>query len=747
MQKGISCFLSMLLIFLLAAPAQTTRAEEQSMVIQKNNAYVEGEVLVTLASPEQTGLAKEGTASFDENITIENTWDFGEAKSIADTPAEEKKFQDKTLYVSEIHSDSYTTEELVDELKSRKNVLSVEPNYYRYKMDAGSDTYVNQQWYLDGEGAYHEPSPGIHYKDMTSPDRQEETVVAVVDTGIDYTHEDLADHMWINPYPSSLAGTYGYDYGDHDSDPMDEDEDGHGTHCAGIISAVSDNQTGIRGISNARLMALKVFNSAGEASDSSIVGAFNYIYQAQSLGVNIAAINCSWGGGGATSASLRSLIEKIGEKGGLFIFSAGNYSTNRDSAPGKLSCPYDLDSNYVVTVGASDGNDKKAYFSDYGKNTVDLFAPGERIFSTVNSGVFYPFLYPEEKRKQLCEFFTSLDTADTMLYTGPEVGRDKRNISYLWKKYSDNDYYGDPASGSLCIFISSFRNTGTVELYLDVTELNLNASNRYYMSYDLGTMEDGTLSWDHYMATSTSGNFVTYEGRTYLQLVRLSGNFRSVSALYLDNLGISRANVEPSALGKYNTLSGTSMAAPQVSAAVALLASAYDSDKADQRRNKLLSCVRKTENLSSYCITGGILDLSKIQTPPQTLPEETPQNTTTSNGNTSANNTTTENTPETVPLQKTTTKTFVTKIKLNKKKATLRYGKKLKLKATVTPKNASNKKITWYVSNKKYATVTQKGVVRATKKGIGHTVKVYVKAKDQSGKKAYCKIQLVKRKK
>ena len=77
---------------------------------------------------------------------------------------------------------------------------------------------------------------------------------------------------------------------------------------------------------------------------------------------------------------------------------------------------------------------------------------------------------------------------------------------------------------------------------------------------------------------------------------------------------------------------------------------------------------------------------------------------------------------------------------------TLRYKKKLKLKASVKPKKASNKKVKWYVSNKKYASVTQKGVVKAKKKGIGHTVKVYAKAKDGSGKKAYCKVKIRKKK-
>lgn len=165
-----------------------------------------------------------------------------------------------------------------------------------------------------------------------------------------------------NPYDQlELPGTYGYDFGDYDSDPMDEDEDGHGTHCAGVISAVSDNNKGICGISNAKLMALKVFNSAGTSYDSAIIAAFNYIYKAQTLGANIAAINCSWGGGGSSSTSMKTLINQIGQNGSLFLFAAGNDGEDHNNAISD-GCPYDLDSPYVVTVGASTQTDKKHLF-------------------------------------------------------------------------------------------------------------------------------------------------------------------------------------------------------------------------------------------------------------------------------------------------------------------------------------------------------------------------------------------------
>ena len=170
-----------------------------------------------------------------------------------------------------------------------------------------------------------------------------------------------------------------------------------------------------------------------------------------------------------------------------------------------------------------------------------------------------------------------------------------------------------------------------------------------------------------------------------------------------------------------------------MSAVTALLAAIYTGDNAGERRNRLLNSTRTITNLSSYCVTGGILDLGKISTASTTYASGFVQDSTPAG-------TITQNTSS-------TTKILVTKVKLNKKKATLRYGKKLKLKATVTPKNATNKKVKWSVSNTKCAKVTQKGVVQVKKKGIGHTVKVYAKAKDKSGKKAYCKVKLKKKKK
>lgn len=333
-------------------------------------------------------------------------------------------------------------------------------------------------------------------------------------------------------------------------------------------------------------------------------------------------------------------------------------------------------------------------------------------------------------RSSRCSYFTSFDSNDAVLYHPSEIGKLDGSILYNEKSYSTEDSHNQAGSGSYCISIDAARSSATLALYMDIDDMNL-ADGTYQVSYDMGIEENGEISWSHY---SSKLYFIKQNNTIYAEIVSLTGNFTSVHKIYFDNIGISKANPTNALYIKYNSMSGTSMAAPQVSAATALLAAAYPNDSAVQRRNRLLNCVREVSGLSSYCMTGGILDLSKISSASSGLPACLQTTTKTNTTATAAQGTSST---------KKTTK-LVTKITLNKKKAKLRYKKKLKLKATVKPKNATNKKVKWYVSNKKYAKVTQKGVVRAKKKGIGHTVKVYAKAKDKSQKKAYCKVRIYK---
>lgn len=677
-------------------PAPSLAAEKT------DTAKASGQVIVTIASPEKTTLAKKGETTFDSHVEVEKAWDFGDAKILGET-AEQKEFlEDKTMYVSKVTSDEYSTSELIEKLDKHAYVVSVEPDYYQYKMALPNDAYVGSQWYL---GNTVSTAKGINYTNYTQK-AAKTPVVAVVDTGIDYTHEDLKDRMWVNTY-SSLKGKYGYDFGDYDNDPMDEDKEGHGTHCAGSIGAMRNNSTGIAGIaSNVKLMALKVFNYEDKMSNSSIIAAFNYIYKAQKLGVPVKAVNCSWGGG-TSSSTMETLINKIGAKGALFIFAAGNEAIDHNSD--KTTCPYDMKSNYIVTVGASDTKDMPATFSDYGASTVDLFAPGTMILSTASNNTFYPSPYTAAQKQTHCSYFNDASLAPTNLYTPADF--DVSSGTYLTYNlsHSTEDAYAKSGNGSYRLDITSIRKNGaTLALLMDVTDLNLNSSEFYYLSYDLGNYKNGQIQWDPYETTATSSHFAERDGRKYMMLLTLSGSFDNISSVFIDNIAISTASPYLDSFLKYRTTSGTSMAAPIVTGAVAVLANMFPSDTAAQRKERLLSSVRTSTHFVGKCRTKGILDMSKFATSKVT------------------------------PIYK------VTKVTLNKKKAKLKVKKKLKLKATVKPTNATNKKVKWYSSNKKYATVTQKGVVKAKKKGIGKTVKIYAKATDGSGKKSYCKVKIKK---
>lgn len=220
-------------------------------------------------------------------------------------------------------------------------------------------------------------------------------LVAVQDTGIDYTHEDLKAAMWVNPneIPDNglddddngwIDDVYGADFANDDGDPMDDH--GHGTHVAGIIGARGNNNKGIVGtVWYAKIMALKFLDSTGNGFTSDAIQSFDYllgIMDANAL--NKAIINASWGGGGYSQA-LYDAIKNAGTKGVLFIAAAGNNGRNTDFVP---HYPSSYNLNYIISVGASTNSDNPAWFSNYGPGSVDVFAPGEAIRSTLPSNTY-----------------------------------------------------------------------------------------------------------------------------------------------------------------------------------------------------------------------------------------------------------------------------------------------------------------------------------------------------------------------
>ena len=217
------------------------------------------------------------------------------------------------------------------------------------------------------------------------------TVVAVLDTGIDFNHPDLAGAIFRNT--GEIAGNgidddgngfaddvSGYDFLNKDSDPSDDNF--HGSHVSGTIAAVV-NGSGMQGVAyGAKILPLKFLGADGSGWNSDAIRAVNYVTLLKQRGVNITAINASFGSGGAFDQVMYDAIKAAGDQGVIFVAAAGNSSLDLDQVK-VYPASYDLLS--IVTVAATSTDDSKASFSNYG-TAVDIAAPGVNIQSTVPGG-------------------------------------------------------------------------------------------------------------------------------------------------------------------------------------------------------------------------------------------------------------------------------------------------------------------------------------------------------------------------
>jgi subtilisin family serine protease len=281
-----------------------------------------------------------------------------------------------------------------------KTVAAVEPNHLRHLAASStlessaaaatpvpSDPRFNSQWNLRKIAA-------TNAWDITTGST--DIVVAVIGSGVDYQHEDLAANIWRNPGETGLDengnnkatngiddddngyvdDVYGIDPANQDADPMDDV--GHETACAGIIGAVGNNDKGLVGVNwHVQLMALKAGTAKG-LLDSEIIECFEYVILMKNRGVNVRVINNSYGGG-ANAQPIKDAIDAAGNLDILNIFSAMNAGKNNDSSPDFPSC---FDSPSILSVAATDSSDLLWAYSNYGRKSVDLAAPGVSITST-----------------------------------------------------------------------------------------------------------------------------------------------------------------------------------------------------------------------------------------------------------------------------------------------------------------------------------------------------------------------------
>ena len=276
-----------------------------------------------------------------------------------------------------------------------------------------NDPYLGQQWHLDNTGQLipeGEGTPGADIKALSAWNIQSDcsnTVVAVIDDGIDFSHPDLKNNAW-----TDTDGSHGYDFGDYDEDVSPDygydSEAGHGTEVSGVIGAEGNNSLGISGVCwHVKLMALKVYpetydkdykhdKTAALTNLSHAVGsAMDYIIQKKAAGANVKVVNISLGDFDKTScdAFVHSEMSKLRDNGILVVLAAGNDNqTNLDTYPQYPACYTDLDN--VIVAGSTDNDDNLSDFSNIGESTVQIAAPGEKILTT-NIDQRYAFTWNE----------------------------------------------------------------------------------------------------------------------------------------------------------------------------------------------------------------------------------------------------------------------------------------------------------------------------------------------------------------
>ncbi len=268
----------------------------------------------------------------------------------------------------------------IKELEKRKEILSAEPCYFVETMAIPNDSRISEQWGLSNANVY---------QSWDISQNANQVIVGVLDTGIDASHSDLTNNIYRESNHNLETTlhrdfTTGVESGTEILEPIDSN--GHGTHVAGIIGACGNNNMGISGVCwNVKLVSLKVLNSEGEGDIAWIVNAINY-----AASNNIPILNCSLGSP-IRSAALENAIESYQ---GLLVCAAGNSNQNIDNTP-LYPAAYNFDN--IISVGAIDSNNSRSDWdsfknlwglfgssaSNYGATSVDIYAPGTDILSTI----------------------------------------------------------------------------------------------------------------------------------------------------------------------------------------------------------------------------------------------------------------------------------------------------------------------------------------------------------------------------
>ena len=554
--------------------------------------YVEGEVLVTF---------KNGVAPETAKAALGR-------KSLGLTQKFERLSQRRQRVAGMVREKKRTTKQLIEDLKEDPTVETVEPNYLRHVSAVStSDPDFSKLWGLQNTGQTLNGATGTSGADTNftaawamARSSSAEVVVAVVDTGVDITHPDLAANIWTNTRETAgnsidddgnglVDDVHGYDFASGSATMTDSGE--HGTHVAGTIAATGNNGIGIIGVQHkAKVLPLKVSTDGESLSTSAVLSALDYIVDLKERGVNIVAVNASYGGG-SSSTSERLAIEALRDAGIVLCAAAGNEGANNDSTP---SYPANYSTSNIISVAAVTQANQLASFSNYGATTVDIGAPGTNIYSAMPLSMV--------SQSNSVKIGSSTFSAASIEFSGTTSASGLSRPIYNCSLGRSGDF---PAAVSGNIALIQ-RGTNT---FAEKVTHAMTAGAVAVVIYDNTSSSITTNPW----TLGTTGSWIP--------AIRISqANGQSISALSLPQSATLTAWANSAAAYQY--LDGTSMATPHVTGAVAFAAMNFPAETMAQRISRILNNTTSVSALSGKTSRGGTLNLLKmIDTDSDSLPD------------------------------------------------------------------------------------------------------------------------------
>ena len=515
-----------------------------------------------------------------------------------------------------------TVETALELYRRNPDVAYVEPNYIRYlNATTPNDPLFSRLWGLNNTGQSVSGTSGTAGADVDGPEAWDVTqgsstvVIAVIDTGVDYNHPDLAGNIWSNP--GEVAGNRidddnngyaddirGWDFVDNDNEPMDVQ--GHGTHVSGTIAAMGNNSIGVTGVCwQAKIMPLRIFDAfGGSATSARIIAAVGY---AVNKGAKI--INASFGGPDYSQAEYDAL-SSANSAGVLFVAAAGNETANNDTTP-CYPAGYNLPN--IISVAATDQNDELTYFSNYGATSVHVAAPGQNIYSTVPAARLT--IWSDSFDDGDISNWTTGGTNNTWGLTSSKAF----SSAYSLTDSPSGDYLPNTASWARAPVLNLSSHAGTI-LAFRVTGKS-QETDRLYVQ----TSTDGT-SWtdqDIYLPDQSGSlpglygdasdkwyrgeaDLGKYDGKSavYIRFHFTSSSSGTGDGWYIDDLSVTAASSSYAGT-EYGYMAGTSMATPHVVGLAGLMWSYNPSFSMSQVRDTIISTVDKKSSLAGKVASGG----------------------------------------------------------------------------------------------------------------------------------------------